>query len=62
MTKKPVIEFQNVNFQYNSQAEATLIDINLTIYEGEESMYSRPFGFRKKHARSFIERACSFCL
>ncbi len=34
--KKPIIEFKNFSFQYNAQAEPTLHDINLTIYEGEK--------------------------
>lgn len=36
MTKKPVIEFKDFSFRYKSQSEATLKDINLTIYEGEK--------------------------
>lgn len=47
MTKKPLIEFRNVNFQYNSQAEATLRDINLTIYEGEKVCIVGPSGSGK---------------
>ncbi|KAA0965061.1 ABC transporter ATP-binding protein [Sporosarcina sp. ANT_H38] len=47
MTKKPLIEFRNVNFQYNSQVEATLIDINLTIYEGEKVCIVGPSGSGK---------------
>lgn len=34
--RKPVIEFKDFSFQYFSQAEPTLHDINLTIYEGEK--------------------------
>lgn len=47
MIKKPVIEFQNVHFQYNSQAEPTLKDINLTIYEGEKVCIVGPSGSGK---------------
>ncbi|WP_318614122.1 ABC transporter ATP-binding protein [Sporosarcina sp. YIM B06819] len=47
MTKQPLIEFQNVNFHYNSQAEATLLDINLTIYEGEKVCIVGPSGSGK---------------
>ena len=47
MTKQPLIEFQNVHFQYNSQAEATLLDINLTIYEGEKVCIVGPSGSGK---------------
>lgn len=34
--KKPVIEFKNFTFKYRAQAEPTLYNINLTIYEGEK--------------------------
>ena len=34
--RKPVIQFESFGFQYFSQAEPTLHDINLTIYEGEK--------------------------
>ncbi len=34
--KTPVIEFEHFQFQYFSQAEPTLHDINLKIYEGEK--------------------------
>ena len=47
MTKQPLIEFQNVHFQYNSQAKATLQDINLTIYEGEKVCIVGPSGSGK---------------
>lgn len=47
MTKKPLVEFRNVNFQYNSQAEATLREINLTIYEGEKVCIVGPSGSGK---------------
>lgn len=47
MKKKPLIEFLNVNFQYNSQVEATLLDINLTIYEGEKVCIVGPSGSGK---------------
>ena len=36
--KKPVIEFKDFTFQYFAQAEPTLYDINLTIYEGESQV------------------------
>ena len=32
----PAIEFKNFSFQYRSQAEPTLYDINLDIYPGEK--------------------------
>ncbi|SDZ22394.1 energy-coupling factor transport system ATP-binding protein [Evansella caseinilytica] len=34
--KKPMISFENYSFHYRSQAEPTLKNINLTIYEGEK--------------------------
>ena len=34
--KTPVIEFKDFSFQYFSQAEPTLHDINLTIHKGEK--------------------------
>ncbi|WP_322555666.1 ABC transporter ATP-binding protein [Sporosarcina beigongshangi] len=45
--KQPLIEFKNVHFKYNSQAEATLLDINLTIYEGEKVCIVGPSGSGK---------------
>ena len=58
--KKPVIEFKDFTFQYFAQAEPTLYDINLTIYEGEKVLIVGPSGsgdldFRaeKKLQRSF---------
>jgi len=45
--KKPLIEFQNFSFQYFSQAEPTLHDINLTIYEGEKVLIVGPSGSGK---------------
>ena len=47
MEKKPVITFENFSFQYFSQAEPTLHDINLTIYEGEKVLLVGPSGSRK---------------
>ena len=47
MTKKPVIQFENFGFQYFSQAEPTLQDINLTIYEGEKVLIVGPSGSGK---------------
>ena len=47
MEKKPVITFENFSFQYFSQAEPTLHDINLTIYEGEKVLLVGPSGSGK---------------
>lgn len=45
--KKPVIEFKDFSFQYVSQAEPTLKNINLTIYEGEKVLIVGPSGSGK---------------
>ena len=45
--KKVAIEFKNFSFQYKSQTEKTLKDINLTIYEGEKVLLLGPSGCGK---------------
>lgn len=45
--RKPIIEFKDFSFQYFSQAEPTLYDINLTIYEGEKVLIVGPSGSGK---------------
>lgn len=45
--RKPVIQFESFGFQYFSQAEPTLYDINLTIYEGEKVLVVGPSGSGK---------------
>ncbi|MFK4568066.1 ABC transporter ATP-binding protein [Enterococcus sp. UD-01] len=45
--KKPLITFTNFSFQYHSQAEPTLHDIHLTIYEGEKVLIVGPSGSGK---------------
>ena len=45
--RKPVIQFESFGFQYFSQAEPTLHDINLTIYEGEKVLIVGPSGSGK---------------
>ena len=47
MMKKPIIEFENFNFQYFSQAKPTLNDINLKIYPGEKILIVGPSGSGK---------------
>ena len=45
--KKPLIEFKDFTFQYYSQAEPTLHNIDLTIYEGEKVLIVGPSGSGK---------------
>lgn len=45
--RKAVIEFENFGFQYFSQANPTLYDINLKIYEGEKVLIVGPSGSGK---------------
>lgn len=45
--KKPVIQFTDYSFQYFSQAEPTLKNINLTVYEGEKILIVGPSGSGK---------------
>lgn len=45
--KKPMIQFDSFQFHYFSQAEPTLYDINLTIYEGEKIVIVGPSGSGK---------------
>lgn len=44
---KPIIEFQDFSFQYNSQSEPTLKHLNLTINEGEKVLVVGPSGSGK---------------
>lgn len=45
--KRAVIEFENFGFQYFSQMNPTLYDINLKIYEGEKVLIVGPSGSGK---------------
>lgn len=47
MNSKPIIEFTNFTFQYFSQAEPTLHDINLKIYTGQKVLIVGPSGSGK---------------
>ena len=42
--RKIAINFENFTFQYESQSEPTLHDINLKIYEGEKVVIIGPSG------------------
>lgn len=45
--KKPVIEFNNFYFKYDSQKKPSLKNMNLTIYEGEKVLIVGPSGSGK---------------
>ncbi|MDX9863274.1 MAG: ABC transporter ATP-binding protein [Anaerolineaceae bacterium] len=47
MNLQPIIEFTNFTFQYFSQAEPTLHDINLKIYPGQKILIVGPSGSGK---------------
>ncbi|MFU8827617.1 MAG: ABC transporter ATP-binding protein [Brevefilum sp.] len=47
MEKQPIIEFNNFTFQYYSQAEPTLYEINLKIFPGEKILIVGPSGSGK---------------
>ena len=45
--RKEAVSFENFTFQYESQSEPTLYDINLKIYEGEKVLIIGPSGSGK---------------
>ena len=47
MVKKAIVEFKGFSFQYTSQAEPTLKDLNVTLYEGEKVLVIGPSGSGK---------------
>lgn len=46
-TVNPIIEFKEFSFQYNSQTEPTLHDINLKVFRGEKILITGPSGCGK---------------
>lgn len=58
--KKPVIEFKNFSFKYKVQAQPTLTDINLTIYEGEKVLIVGPSGSGKSTLSNAINGLVPF--
>lgn len=51
---EPLIQFDNVTFQYDSQAEPTLHNINLTINRGEKVLIVGPSGSGKSTIGNMI--------
>ncbi|MFL2101058.1 ABC transporter ATP-binding protein [Desemzia sp. FAM 23989] len=47
MVKKAIVEFKGFSFQYTSQAEPTLKNLNITLYEGEKVLVVGPSGSGK---------------
>ena len=45
--KKKIIEFKDFSFRYRVQAEPTVKNINLSIYEGEKVLIVGPSGSGK---------------
>ena len=55
--RKPVIQFESFGFQYFSQAEPTLHDINLTIYEGEKVLIAVSYTHLRPRRESLRPRS-----
>jgi len=58
--RKTVVEFRNYTFKYRTQAEPTLSDINLTIYEGEKLLIAGPSGSGKSTLANSINGLVPF--
>ncbi|MDO4620285.1 MAG: ABC transporter ATP-binding protein [Lachnospiraceae bacterium] len=59
---KPIIEFRNFSFQYRTQTEPSIQDINLKIYPGEKVLITGPSGCGKSTLAHCINalNPCSF--
>lgn len=60
MLKEPIIEFKDFSFRYKSQNEATLKNINLTIYRGEKVLLLGPSGCGKSTIANCINGIIPF--
>ena len=60
MLKEPIIEFKDFSFRYKSQNEATLKNINLTIYKGEKVLLLGPSGCGKSTLANCINGIIPF--
>lgn len=58
--KKPIIEFKDFTFRYKTQKEATLHNINLTLYEGEKVLILGPSGCGKSTLANCINGLIPF--
>ena len=47
MADEPILRFDNFSFQYNSQSEPTLYNINFTLHKGEKVLIAGPSGCGK---------------
>lgn len=56
----PIIQFENFSFQYKSQAEPTLYNINFSIYPGEKVLIAGPSGCGKSTLASCINGLIPF--
>lgn len=58
--RNPIIEFKDFGFKYKSQTNATLHDINLTIYQGEKVLLLGPSGSGKSTLANCINGLTPF--
>ena len=58
--RKTVVEFKNYTFKYRTQAEPTLSDINLSIFEGEKLLIAGPSGSGKSTLANCINGLVPF--